>query len=422
MLKKLSTRLSIVTIFITAVLLALFTLHLVKIQTNNLNKMIQEKGIAVAETGAKTMAIMLENIIDNEIFTIDELFDQRLEKIQLPDKYISSYKNIEPAKLTSIQKYHYITGLDSYLDNAIIEIQDKFLRDPQIEYAVIVDRNGYLPAHNSKYSKRLTGNFIFDRNNNRTKRIFRDQVSFYITRNTNKPYLEQIYHRDTGETLWDISSPVFIRGRHWGAFRIGLSMKKTHLAIEDLRNKFLIAMLILLALTAVINYLFTERMMKPLQDLHHGVERIARGDLSHKQNIVSNDEVGALASAFNNMVIDLQNHIDQLKTTTAEKERMSVELRVASDIQHNMLPKIFPPFPEKKDKFDIYAFVEPAKEVGGDFYDFMLNVKDGLLCFTVGDVSGKGVPASLFMAVTLTLLKSTSTKMENSPTKQKPLA
>jgi phosphoserine phosphatase RsbU/P len=89
-----------------------------------------------------------------------------------------------------------------------------------------------------------------------------------------------------------------------------------------------------------------------------------------------------------------------------EKQRMEEALKLAHDIQMSMLPKIFPPFPERHE-FDIFAAIAPAKEVGGDLYDFFF-LDDDHLCFAVGDVSGKGVPASLFMAVTKTLFRATA--------------
>ena len=89
-----------------------------------------------------------------------------------------------------------------------------------------------------------------------------------------------------------------------------------------------------------------------------------------------------------------------------EKQRMEETLKLAHDIQMSMVPKIFPPFPDRSE-FDIFATLAPAKEVGGDFYDFFF-IDDDHLCFAVGDVSGKGVPASLFMAVTKTLFRATA--------------
>ncbi len=94
-----------------------------------------------------------------------------------------------------------------------------------------------------------------------------------------------------------------------------------------------------------------------------------------------------------------------------EKQRMEEALKLAHDIQMGILPKTFPPFPERRE-FDLYATIEPAREVGGDFYDFFLT-EDDRLCFAIGDVSGKGVPASLFMAVTKTLLRVIATKLRS---------
>jgi len=103
------------------------------------------------------------------------------------------------------------------------------------------------------------------------------------------------------------------------------------------------------------------------------------------------------------MTQDLKSHIKELTETTAAKEAMQKELKIAHDIQMSMVPKIFPPFPHRPE-FDIFAFLKPAREVGGDFYDFFF-IDDDHLCFVIGDVSGKGVPASLFMSVTIALLR-----------------
>jgi sigma-B regulation protein RsbU (phosphoserine phosphatase) len=102
----------------------------------------------------------------------------------------------------------------------------------------------------------------------------------------------------------------------------------------------------------------------------------------------------------------LNESIEHLKETTAAKERLQSELQIAHEIQMSMVPKTFPPFPDRRE-FDIFATLVPAREVGGDLYDFFF-IDDDHLCFAVGDVSGKGVPAALFMAVTKTLFKATA--------------
>ncbi|HAA05224.1 MAG TPA: serine/threonine protein phosphatase, partial [Syntrophobacteraceae bacterium] len=118
------------------------------------------------------------------------------------------------------------------------------------------------------------------------------------------------------------------------------------------------------------------------------------------------DEVGRLAEAFLFMEQELRQYIHNLRETTAAKERIESELQIARDIQMSFLPQTFPPFPDRKE-FEIYAMVKPAREVGGDFYDFFFVDEDHLF-FSLGDVSGKGVPASLFMAVTKTLLRASA--------------
>ncbi len=116
------------------------------------------------------------------------------------------------------------------------------------------------------------------------------------------------------------------------------------------------------------------------------------------------DEIGSLSKSFVDMSEKINRYITELTTVTAEKERISTELNVATKIQSDMLPQIYPAFPERKD-FDLYATMDPAKEVGGDLFDYLLLDEDHLM-FVVGDVSGKGVPAALFMVIAKTLLSS----------------
>ncbi|MEJ2457544.1 MAG: PP2C family protein-serine/threonine phosphatase [Novosphingobium sp.] len=115
------------------------------------------------------------------------------------------------------------------------------------------------------------------------------------------------------------------------------------------------------------------------------------------------DEVGSLAEAMAGMIARLQRYLVEVEVATAARERVEGELSAARDIQIGMLPRKFPPFPDRKD-LDVFALLEPAKQVGGDLYDYFLIDADRLF-FVVGDVSGKGVPAALFMAMTTTLFK-----------------
>lgn len=152
----------------------------------------------------------------------------------------------------------------------------------------------------------------------------------------------------------------------------------------------------------------------PVERLSDLTELYARQEHKHEESLVKSlqqladtipqgDEIGALAVSFRNMVGELDEYMLNLAAVTADKERIATELNVATQIQASMLPCIFPAFPGRKE-FDVYATMTPAKEVGGDFYDFFL-VDEDHLALVMADVSGKGVPAALFMVIAKTLLK-----------------
>ena len=162
-----------------------------------------------------------------------------------------------------------------------------------------------------------------------------------------------------------------------------------------------------LVLALVVSYYFSRRLTDPILKLQKDVKKMSSGDLKHRVSNTSNDEVGDLADAFNDMAGSLDNYINDLTHVTAEKERISTELNVATQIQASMLPQIFPDFCDKE-QFRIYATMNPAKEVGGDFYDFFM-VDETHLAFVMADVSGKGVPAALFMVIGKTLIKDHTT-------------
>ncbi|MEA4858719.1 MAG: SpoIIE family protein phosphatase [Solidesulfovibrio sp.] len=143
---------------------------------------------------------------------------------------------------------------------------------------------------------------------------------------------------------------------------------------------------------------------RPLTRLAATAAEIAKGNLDTPVPATPRrDEVGRLSRSFEQMRLALRDYIADLTATTKAKERLESELKIARNIQMSFLPKHFPPFPEIT-AFELHAALEPAWEVGGDLYDFFLT-SDGRLLFLVGDVSGKGVPAALFMAVTKTLIK-----------------
>jgi sigma-B regulation protein RsbU (phosphoserine phosphatase) len=173
--------------------------------------------------------------------------------------------------------------------------------------------------------------------------------------------------------------------------------------VDGLRNWVLIVLMLGLFLLTAFCYFTIRRLTKPLERFAGSAIEIAQGNFNATlPDIRSKDEMKTLRDSFESMQQSLVSYIDELKQTTASKERIESELRIAREIQMGMVPKMFPPFPERDD-VDLYALLIPAKEVGGDLYDFF--IEDDKFYFIVGDVSGKGVPASLVMAVTCRLFR-----------------
>ena len=168
----------------------------------------------------------------------------------------------------------------------------------------------------------------------------------------------------------------------------------------------LLALLLVLAALFYLSSFVAKQFAQPILRLVDGVKQIAQGNLDERIELKRNDELGYLADNVNVMAVDLKEHIQNLSKVTAEKERIATELSVATDIQEGMLPRNFGEFSRNKG-FDLFASMNAAKEVGGDFYDFYM-LDDHRLVITIADVSGKGVPAALFMVIAKTILKNSA--------------
>ena len=165
-------------------------------------------------------------------------------------------------------------------------------------------------------------------------------------------------------------------------------------------GKILVVMIALMILVIVGQIIYLHRVfLRPVTKITEEASRFSHeNDLPEKklsETVSNKDEIGVLAVSIDRMEESIVKYVEDLTKATAEKERLSTELNLAAKIQASMLPSVFPPFPDITE-FDIYASMDPAKEVGGDFYDFFL-VDDDHLCLVMADVSGKGVPAALFM-------------------------
>lgn len=214
--------------------------------------------------------------------------------------------------------------------------------------------------------------------------------------------------------LCSAMSPILDNyGTEVGIVLVDVSMSE----VIEARRDFLIKVTIIIAVLALIMilimlFLVDKKMLDPINRLSDAANMYVTGKKHNlalnesevlKLNIKTGDEIETLSDSIKQMTSDINSYIKQLTEATAEKERIGSELEIARNIQSSMLPCIFPPFPDRKE-FDIYATMAPAKEVGGDFYDLFL-IDDNHLAVVIADVSGKGIPAALFMVITKTLIK-----------------
>lgn len=177
-------------------------------------------------------------------------------------------------------------------------------------------------------------------------------------------------------------------------------------SLIELSNRIFITLFVLFSLMMLYGayYMVSRFVNAPIKKLIREVVRLGQGNLDVKVSEGRQDEIGLLAKTFNKMADNLKEYVERYTRETAERERISSELELASQIQHNILPCVFPPFPELLDSFDLFAETHSAKEVGGDFYDFF-RIGSDKVAFLIADVSGKGIPAALFMMRARTILK-----------------
>ncbi|MBF0550986.1 MAG: SpoIIE family protein phosphatase [Deltaproteobacteria bacterium] len=267
-------------------------------------------------------------------------------------------------------------------------------------YGFLITRNGTFVTHPDK--SLMMNSTIFDyaetRGDENLRQIGRAMIA-------GKSGHGNIYSFHLKKDCLIVYAPLTSNGWSLG---VVFPMDELLADITRLNQTVLVRGIIGFCLISGVIVLIAKSITRPLEALVGAAEEIAAGNLdADLPPVKSKDEVGKLTESFQAMETSLKRYIRELTETTTAKERIESELKIAHDIQMGILPRIFPAFPERPE-FDIYATLVPAKEVGGDLYDYFF-IDDQHLCFTVGDVSGKGVPASLFMVITRTLIKTMAT-------------
>ncbi|MHB8158025.1 MAG: hypothetical protein ACYDEQ_11635, partial [Desulfocucumaceae bacterium] len=199
-MRSLGTKVAALMVVVLLPLFLGFALYNQSREADGIKRMHNEKARLAAITGAAAIQKMFEDAIASGQLTEAQVFDTNY--VEVPNSNPKRYK----------------TAYDDWADKNFRQITESFLKDEAVVFTVPVDKNGYLPTHNLKYSQ---GDLSSPAN--RTKRIFDDPTGIEAARNTGE-ILFQEYKRDTGETMWDVSSPIFVRGKHWGGFRVGYSI------------------------------------------------------------------------------------------------------------------------------------------------------------------------------------------------------
>lgn len=277
---------------------------------------------------------------------------------------------------------------------------DDDFNDKEHIYFFIIDKEGNYIAH-PDHKRVIKANYFAE------ARTASDSIAEYVGRQMTDRVQGQYNKEDNGNNLVINGQNSFIyympiKHIDWSiAFVIPTFMIQVILGIIGVVLMFLITLGLMIIF--IVGHIVIKRSTLPIKLLSWAAGEIAKGQFNTPlPRVDSHDEIHLLRDSFERMQHSLTQYIAELQETTAQKSAIESELKIAHDIQMAMLPKTFPPYPERND-VDIYGMVTPAKGVGGDLFDFF--IRDQQLFFCIGDVSGKGIPAALFMAVTRSLFR-----------------
>lgn len=368
----------------------------------------------------------ISNFVDMKHKTVAEILSLSSSDT---DPIINVYNWIEPDKYTSKQltcfrkykRWNWVIGSIINIDDIEVEAEQKVnkiveelkktfaeIKIAKTGFAFLFDRNSNLLAITDD---NLTERFIQATNSYTGNSLLQDMTMSIKNSDGSLLYKSNIIQNE------DMISYVhFFKPLGWYV-GVTVPISEIKLPAKNIVSKLSSIIVIILLCSIVLTAWLVSRISKPLNILSEHVKEFSNVDFTQDNeehssiehlSLDNNDEVGRLAESFIFMKKTLRENIKELIRTTAINECIEGELNIAKEIQLGILPKIFPPFPNQK-TLDIYASIEPAKEIGGDLYDFYFIGKDKF-CFAIGDVSDKGVPAALLMVITKTLIKAAASK------------
>jgi methyl-accepting chemotaxis protein len=307
---SLRTRIVLYIMGVMVALLALFVVYDVWSQRIAMEKALWQKGDVLAQSGAVAIAHVFEDAIVTGRLTEEQLFDTDYQLI--PGTGVDN----KP------KKYH--TAYDAFTDANIQQIEDEYLKDPEVFYAAVVDRNAYAPTHNSVHS--AGSKRIFDLLNEEPIRAAGQSTGVL-----HRPD----YRRADGTRLWNVSAPIAVNGRHWGAFIVGFTLDTVRQNTTAIIVRTMTAALILVGAIGLAAFFVASSITRPILALRDVATTLAEGDLTQEAQIDvrSDDEIGELVTALNGAIVTwreivtgLRDDAVRLSTTAAELAASSEEL------------------------------------------------------------------------------------------------
>jgi methyl-accepting chemotaxis protein len=298
--RNLSLRISLILATVLALLLGLFSAVVIHETAQTMERSILEKGESMAIQGAAMAGQLFEQAIRDGALSAEAVFDEAY--VEVPGS--------EPKRFR--------TRFDAFTDQAFPRLQDTIVKDETVVFAVTADRNGYIPTHNSQTAER-------------GKRLFNDPVGLKAARHTGEAVLVQLYTRDTGEVMWDLSSAVMVEGRHWGGFRVGFSKSKLDAQVMGFvwrTSAMSIAVVLLLCGTI---FLLLRRALRPLDRMAIAIEAIAQGDLDPDIAGSGEDEIGRIARSLRSMTQNLRGIVAQVRSVAGNLSSEADELSASAN-------------------------------------------------------------------------------------------